>query len=68
MTCPETHEWGFVFSGLRALRAFEASGYGELALEQNKKPLRGEARRLIARLGCVIDPAAFRIVENDLRE
>ena len=46
MTCPETHEWGFVFSGLRALRAFgafEASGYGELALEQNKKPPRGEA-------------------------
>jgi len=33
-----------------------------------QKPLRGEARRLIARLGCVIDPAALRIVENDLRE
>ncbi len=32
-----------------------------------QKPLRGEARRLIARLGCVIDPAALRIVENDLR-
>src|SRR6266568_7245456 len=31
-----------------------------------QKPLRGEARRLIARLGCVIDPAALRIVENDL--
>jgi len=30
-----------------------------------QKPLRGEARRLIARLGCVIDPAALRIVEND---
>jgi hypothetical protein len=33
-----------------------------------QKPLRGEARRLIARLGCVIDPAALQIVENDLRE
>ncbi len=33
-----------------------------------QKPPRGEARRLIARLGCVIDPAALRIVENDLRE
>jgi hypothetical protein len=33
-----------------------------------QKPLRGEARRLIARLGRVIDPAALRIIENDLRE
>ena len=39
--------------------------YGCLATQ---KPLCGEARRLIARLGRVIDPAALRIVENDLRE
>jgi len=33
-----------------------------------QKPLRGEARGLIARLGCVIDPTALRIVENDFGE
>ena len=37
-------------------------------LPGSQKPLRGEARGLIARLGCVIEPAALRIVENDLRE